>query len=428
MDSTTRLPDSFINEVKRRVDLVEVVGDAVKLKGQGRTLYGLCPFHDERTPSFAVTPSQGTYLCRGCGAHGDAITWLITREGLSFFAAVAELAKRVGIPMPAPVMSTQLKRERQERFAVLAALQQAQALYVYGLGQSAEAGAYLHNVRHLEPATLEAFGVGFVGSGIRGVLARRVRATSVMTQAGITQATASGHDVELLRHRITVPLRDEQGRTIGFAGRIPPFRAATGPKYLNTPETMVFRKSTELFGMDRARATIARTRVAVLVEGYFDVIALHQAGEQRAVAAMGTALSEAQARRLLRDVDVVYVCYDGDAAGRRATATAAETLLAQMSDRQQVRIATRDDGKDPDDLVREGGLSTWEEHLSASRSLADYLVEVLCAGVDLDAPETVAPMAAAAQSWVARGVHCPLYARALRAALERRLGISLSQE
>lgn len=426
MESTTRLPDSFIDEVKRRVDLVEVMGSAVKLKGQGRTLYGLCPFHDERTPSFAVTPSQGTYLCRGCGAKGDAISWLTKREGLSFYAAVAELAKRVGIQMPAPEMSAQLKRERQERFAVLAALQQAQALYVYGLGQSAEASAYLHNVRNLEPEIIEAFGVGFVGSGIRGVLARRVRATAIMTQAGITQATTSGHDVELLRHRITVPLRNEQGQTIGFAGRIPPFRTASGPKYLNTPETIVFRKSTELFGLDRARAAIARSRVAVLVEGYFDVIGLHQAGEHRAVAAMGTALSEAQARRLLRDVDVVYVCYDGDAAGRRATAAAAETLLAQMTDRQQLRIAIREDGKDPDDLVREGGLPAWEAHLSASHSLADYLVAVLCAGVDLDAPETVAPVAAAAQGWVARGVHCPLYARALRAALERRLGISLS--
>lgn len=426
MDSTTRLPDSFIDEVKRRVNLVEVIGDAVKLKGQGRTLYGLCPFHDERTPSFAVTPSQGTYLCRGCQARGDAITWLTQREGLGFYAAVAELAKRVGIAMPTPAPSAQVKRERQERIAMLAALQQAQTLYVYGLGQSAEARAYLHDTRGLEPATVEAFGLGFVGSGIRGVLARRLRASSVMTQAGITQATASGHDVELLRHRITMPLRNEQGQTIGFAGRIPPFRAASGPKYLNTPETVIFHKSNELFGLDRARDAIARSRTAVLVEGYFDVIGLHQAGECRVVAAMGTALSEAQARRLLRDVDVVYVCYDGDPAGRRATAAAAEILLAQMNDRQQVRIATRDDGKDPDDLVREGGLQAWEEHLSASRSLAAYLVDVMCADVDLEAPETVAPVAASAQGWVARGVNCPLYARALRAALERRLGISLS--
>lgn len=426
MDSTTRLPDSFIDEVKRRADLVEVMGDAVKLKGQGRTLYGLCPFHDERTASFAVTPSQGTYLCRGCGARGDAITWLMQREGLSFYAAVAELAKRAGIAMPAPTVTSEVKRERQERFAVLAALQQAQTLYVYGLGQSADARAYLQGVRGLSPETIDAFGLGFVGSGIRGVLARRIRVTSVIGQAGITQHTATGHDVELLRHRITVPLRNEQGQTVGFAGRIPPFRDGAGPKYLNTPETAVFHKSTELFGLDRARAMIARSRSAVLVEGYFDVIGLHQAGELRAVAGMGTSLSETQARRLLRDADVVYLSYDGDAAGRRATASAAEMLLGHMSDRQQVRIAIRSDGKDPDDLVREGGLAAWQEHLSASLSLADYLVEVVCAGVDLDAPETVAPVAALAQGWIARGVYCPLYARALRSALERRLGIPLS--
>jgi DNA primase len=403
--------------------LSALIGDDVALRKSGKKHYGCCPFHAERTPSFAVDSVRGSYICRGCGASGDALAWMMQKKGLTFWDAVSTLALQAGLTMPKNEQLTSSDKETSKlRNGLYSVLRQAASLYSYALERSEDATAYLLK-REISHETAKAFGLGYVRSGIRSVLAKRVFDPAWIAQAGVISVPEPGHEVEVLRNRLTIALRNERGVVVGFSGRL--LVGERGPKYLNSPETLVFHKSRELFGLDLARSEIARQRSAILMEGYFDVMRLHQAGDTRAVAAMGTALSTEQAARVLRDVTVLYLCMDGDKAGQSAAIRAAKVLLAQLRDGQEIRVICLPDGQDPDDFVLAEGLQGWQRVLGASLRLSDFITTVLWRGLDPEAPESVVQCALDAREWVALCEHCPLYGKALQAALARRLGIDL---
>lgn len=424
MDTRIRLPEGFIEDVKQKVDLLSLIGEEVELRRAGKAYYGYCPFHSERTPSFCVDPIRKTYLCRGCNEKGDAISWLMKKKGFTFWGALSKLALSVGMTMPVQERGSPVDRDEAKlRNGLYTVLKQAADLYAYGLSQHADAKAYLE-MRGIKPEIANAFGIGYVRSGIRTLLAKRVRDPSAILASGIVTAPEPGREVELLRHRITIQLRNERGIVVGFSGRLID-GVGSGPKYLNSPETAVFHKSRELFGLDLTRQEIIKQRSAVLVEGYFDVIGLFQAGEKRSVAAMGTALSKEQAVRLLRDVDVIYLCLDGDKAGKAATIRTAQVLLKQLRDGQEIRLVRLPEGMDPDELIQAFGIDAWLAALNSSQRLSDFLVLELGGGNQDLAAETIVSAALAAREWLVLCEHCPLYAQALRLSLQRKLGIEV---
>jgi DNA primase len=424
VDRRARLPGDFIVDVRRRTDLVSLIGEEIALKRSGKRYMACCPFHDDRSPSFEVDPVRGTYMCRGCDAKGDAFTWVQEREHLTFWEALVKLSDRVGLSIPRsePRTAEEVQALRSAG-ATASALRQAASLYAYGLDSNDQARNYLAK-RGIRPETAQTFGLGYVRSGIHKVLTNRVVDPESIIRAGIVTRHDGGRETELLRNRLTIALRNERGHVVGFAGRHL-YDQVGSPKYINTPETELFRKSRELFGLDLARRVIAEMRSVILMEGYFDVISMHQAGECRAVAGMGTALSDAQADRLLRDVTTVYLCLDGDKAGKRATIAAAKLLLSRMKDGQEIRIVRLPGGLDPDDYLREHGADAWRAQLGASLPLSDFVLEVVCGDVDADAPELLVQQALRSREWLPLCERCPLYGQALRHRLQRRLGIEL---
>jgi DNA primase len=346
------------------------------------------------------------------------------QKGMTFWDALTKLAAAVGMTLPVAERSGPVDREAATlRNGLYTVLQQAASLYAYGLAQHADAQAYLA-ARGISAETAKAFGVGYVRSGIRNVLAKRVKDPAWIVTAGIVSAPEPSREVELLRHRVTVALRNERGMVVGFSGRLIDGVGA-GPKYLNSPETPIFHKSRELFGLDLARSEIIKRRSAVLVEGYFDVMGLHQFGERRAVAAMGTALSTEQAVRLLRDVDVLFLCLDGDKAGKAATIRTAKVLLKQLRDGQEIRLVRLPNDQDPDEFIRGEGIDAWHTLLDRSQRLSDFLIEDLSGGDGELSPETMVSAALAAREWLSQCENCPLFAQALRVSLQRRLGIEV---
>ncbi len=424
MDRCGRVPGDFIVEVKQRIDLVSLIGEDIALKRTGKAYYGCCPFHDDRSPSFEVDSVRGTYKCRACTASGDAFTWVQEREHVPFWDALVLLADRVGLSIPRqePRTAEEVQTLRSTG-AASSALRQAASLYTYGLDHNEPARNYLIK-RGIRPEVAQSFGLGYVRSGIRKVLVNRVIDPESIFRAGIVTLQEDGRETEVLKHRLTIALRNERGHVIGFAGRNL-YDQVGAPKYINTPDTELFRKSRELFGLDLARRTIYETRSAILVEGYFDVISIHQAGEQRAVAGMGTALSVAQADRLLRDATTVYLCLDGDKAGQRATIAAAKLLLSRMKDGQEVRIVRLPGGMDPDEFIRDRGAEAWRGVLDVSLRLSDFVLEVVCSDLDADSPESVVQYALRSREWLTICDSCPLYGQALARRLQRRLGIKI---
>lgn len=420
-----RLTTAFIESVKERVVLAELIGEDVALRRSGLTSYGRCPFHDDRTPSFAVNSVHNTYLCRGCGANGDVYKWLKKRRGMEFMDAMQFLCDRLGISLPAMSPATTAEAsDARERAILSETLRQAQSLYRYGLSRSARARDYLLE-RGIDDATIQQFGIGHVGPGIHRTLSSRVRNPTSISDAGIVRLKGAGV-IELMRDRIVWPLHSDRGGLIGFAGRTFSGQASSAPKYINTPDTKLFAKHRELYGLNHARAEIARRRSAVVVEGYFDVWSLHQKGEKRAVAVMGTRLTSDHAKRLFRDADEVVLWMDGDLAGRRAISAAAISLLGALKDGQSVRVVALSSDDDPDGIAQRGGSVAIADALDSATPLSDYLIKWVAPDADLHVPEKVAAMAVEAHGWLnACAPTAPFYREALGQAFTRRLGITL---
>ena len=431
------IPPAFIQDLLSRVDIVEVVGRQVQLKKSGLNFSGLCPFHAEKSPSFTVTPTKQFYHCFGCGAHGDAIRFLSEHSGLPFVEAVKELAQQVGMTVPEDD-SSQAERERaaahKQRQATLSdVLAKAAEHYRRQLKSSPRAIDYLKG-RGLSGEIAAQFGLGYAPEGWRALasafpsyddpLLEESGMVIVRTaddeaangpSAGPPQAgphplggsadvpggrgAPSGKRYDRFRDRIMFPIRSVQGDVIGFGGRV---LDRGEPKYLNSPETPVFSKGRELYGLHEARAALRQRGYALVVEGYMDVVALAQAGFGNAVATLGTACTAEHVQKLFRFTEAVVFSFDGDKAGRRAAGRALEASLQHASDTRNIKFLFLPTEHDPDSFVREHGAEAFEQCVAQAVPLSKQLVDASSEGCDLDTAEGRARLIAQARPLVAQ--------------------------
>jgi DNA primase len=393
----------FIDELIARADIVELIGERVPLKKSGREFKACCPFHDEKTPSFWVSPDKQFYHCFGCGAHGTALGFLIQYEQLSFPEAVEELARRVGLEVP-----------REARAAPRAAgtegltelLGRVAGFYVEQLGECERARQYLR-ARGLAPETWRQFGIGYAPDAWQEVL-RRFGATEesrrALLAAGliiVRERPASGQEphYDRFRDRIMFPIRDARGRVIAFGGRV---IDRGEPKYLNSPETPLFHKGRELYGLYEVRQTRLPLKRLLVVEGYMDVARLHQAGIHYAVATLGTATTAEHLRRAFRLVSEIVFCFDGDRAGRAAAWRALQNVLPEAQEGREIRFLFLPEGEDPDSLVGQEGRASFEQRIAGALPLSEYLLAQLRSEVDLAHADGRARFVALARPLLAR--------------------------
>lgn len=380
-----RLPEHFLEELKARTPIAALIGRRVKLTRSGRQWKACCPFHGEKTPSFYVY--DDSYHCFGCGAHGDAISFVMQSQGADFFEAVQMLAAEAGLEVPkASAEAAEAERRRLDLNEILEAAGRfyAEALW----GRSGEVAlAYLRR-RGLSDETIRKFGLGWSGEG-RGALAAKLALDGVspgrLQEAGLLRTGENGEPLgELFFNRVMFPIRDRRGRVVSFGGRT---MGDGQPKYVNGPETPVFSKRRTLFGLDLAREAARARQPIVAVEGYMDVIALHQAGFAGAVAPLGTALTEEQLEVLWQLTDAPVLCFDGDAAGARAAARAIEVALPHLTPSRTVRIATLPSGEDPDTLVKGGGPAAFRAVLERVPPLTESLFGLVREAMGTATPE-----------------------------------------
>lgn len=378
---------NFLDELRSRVSLAETVGRRVKLLKRGREHVGLCPFHNEKTPSFTVSDDKGFYHCFGCGAHGDVITFVQDSEGVGFRDAVERLAAAAGMAIPAP--SPQAAREESRRLTLIDANEAAAHWFAEQLrsARGEAARAYLEK-RGLKEGTVRDFGLGLAPNG-RALMKQALMAKGfdgmLLAEAGLLIKPEDGGDsFDRFRNRLMFPIRDRRGRVIAFGGRALDDAPA---KYLNSPETALFHKGATLYNLDKAQGPARQDAAVIVAEGYMDVIALAQAGFPNAVAPLGTALTEDQLRLLWRLAPEPVLCFDGDSAGARAAWRAAERALPMLSPGQSLRFALLPPGRDPDDLIRESGADAMRGVIGAAMPLADLVWQTLTKDAQTDTPE-----------------------------------------
>jgi DNA primase len=376
-----RIPQYFIDQLIACTDIVDVVGTRVPLRKAGKEYKACCPFHDEKTPSFNVVPDKQFYHCFGCGAHGTAISFLMEYDHLSFVEAVEELATRAGIEVPREESaSSSAPKPSQDQYSLL---EQTAEHFRKQLRGTPQAIDYLKK-RGLTGETAVKFGVGYAPDAWDSLL-KQLGTTDAARQdllnAGliIERDNRSGF-YDRFRDRVMFPIRDSRGRTIGFGGRI---IEQGEPKYLNSPETELFHKGRELYGLYEARQSTRQLTRLMVVEGYMDVISLHQAGITYAVATLGTATTPEHLKRLFRVCHEVVFCFDGDRAGRAAAWRALETSLPEAREGRQMRFLFLPDDHDPDSLVSLEGRAAFEGRLGSALPLSEYLVQELSTRSDL---------------------------------------------
>ncbi len=380
-------PDS-LERLKQTADIVEVVSAHTDLRRQGARWVGLCPFHDERTPSFSVDAQEKLYHCFGCGVGGDVIKFVEEKDGLGFAEAVELLADRYGVELEREQEDPRAEARRQQRRRLEQLLDRTAAFYASYLWDSEEsrkAREYLAE-RGLSEATLRAFGVGYAPSAWDKILVRGQRAgfsVEELRGVGLVQRGRGGGEYDRFRSRIMFPIRDRRGRTLGFGGRA--MRSDQGAKYVNTAETDFFHKSQLLYGVDRAKTAIAKAARAVVVEGYTDVLALHQAGVEEAIAVMGTAITGEQVATLSGMVEEVVLALDADSAGQEAMLRAQRVASGR---KMRLRVAAMPAGEDPAEMMAaEGGAERFRALVEAAVELNAFQV-----GLVLDRTDTASPV------------------------------------
>ena len=411
------IPQDFINDLVDRSDIVEVIGRRVSLKKAGKEFKACCPFHDEKTPSFTVVPSRGFYHCFGCGAHGTAIGFLMDFEHMDFVGAVETLAAMVGVEVP----RADGDRPAQRYDALFELLGNAEKFWQQTLRDTPAAVDYLRG-RGIDGVTLQRFGIGFAPDGW-DVLTERFGASDLdkerLLAAGLVVRKDSGRYFDRFRGRIMFPIRDARGRCIGFGGRL---TGVGEPKYLNSPETVLFHKGRELYGLWEARQALRQIERLVVVEGYMDVVALARHGIDFAVATLGTATTADHLNRLFRLTEDVIFCFDGDAAGRKAAWRALETTLPQLREGRQVRFVFLPERHDPDSYVNEFGADAFVALIESSIPLSEYLLGELESRSDgsVDGRARLAEQAGPLVGRVPPGVYRDLLLRSLA----ERVGLS----
>jgi DNA primase len=394
------ISEESLERVKQAVDIVEVVSAHTDLRRQGARWVGLCPFHEERTPSFSVDAQEKLYHCFGCGVGGDTIKFVEEKEGLGFAEAVELLAERYGVELEREKEDPRAEARRQQRRRLGELLDRTASFYAHFLWdaeEAAKARAYLAE-RGLGEETLRAFGVGYAPSVWDTVLLRGQRAgfkVEELRAVGLAQRGRSGGEYDRFRERIMFPIRDRRGRTLGFGGRA--MRSDQGAKYVNTAETDFFHKSQTLYGIDLAKEAIAKSGRVVVVEGYTDVLALHQAGIGEAVGVMGTAITEEQVAALSGMVDEVVLALDADSAGQEAMLRAQRVAAGR---KVRLRVAAMPAGEDPAEMIGgEGGAERFRALVEGAIDLPAFQVGLVLDGADVSSPaerdralEEVAPI------------------------------------
>ncbi|PNG55897.1 MULTISPECIES: DNA primase [unclassified Variovorax] len=412
------IPATFIQELIARADVVEIVGRYVQLKKAGANFMGLCPFHGEKSPSFSVSPTKQFYHCFGCGAHGNAIGFLMEHAGMGFVEAVNDLAGQYGLQVPeddaSPEERARAAGQRQKQATLSEVLEKAGEAYRKHLRQSKTAVDYLKG-RGLSGEIARQFGIGYAPPGWRTLASvfpdydDPLLAESGLVIAGEADENSDGKRYDRFRDRVMFPIRNVKGECIGFGGRV---LGDEKPKYLNSPETPVFSKGRELYGLYEARAAFRERGYALVTEGYMDVVALAQLGFPNAVATLGTACTADHVQKLFRFTESVVFSFDGDAAGRRAARKALDGALPYATDVRSVKFLFLPDEHDPDSFIREFGADAFARFVSEATPLSRFMVEVAREGCDLGSAEGRAHMASNAR---------PLWSTLPEGALKRQL-------
>jgi DNA primase len=381
-----RIPQHFIDELIARTDIIEVIGSRVQLKRAGREYKACCPFHDEKTPSFTVSPDKQFFHCFGCGAHGTALGFVMEYDHASFVEAVEDLAARAGLEVPREGGTATPQQPHDELYV---ALERAALFFRQSLSGEQKAREYLAG-RGLSAEIIQRFGIGYAPARWDALLDRYgttdderqllLRAGLVIERQPDAERSHGAGCYDRFRDRVMFPIRDTRGRTIGFGGRV---LDGSEPKYLNSPETELFHKGRELYGLFEARQATRTLQRLLVVEGYMDVVSLHQAGVTYAVATLGTATTPDHLQRIFRLVGEVVFCFDGDRAGRAAAWRALENAVAEVKQGRQVRFLFLPEGHDPDTLVREEGAAAFEARMATALPLSDYLIRELSTRTDV---------------------------------------------
>ncbi len=376
-----------VDRVRQAADIVEIVSAHTDLRQQGGRWVGLCPFHEERTPSFSVNPADKLYYCFGCEAGGDVFRFVQEKEGVEFPEAVELLAERYGVELEREREDPKAEETRRRREKLRELLERTASFYASYLWESDEAGKardYLAG-RGLEEEVLRDFAVGYAPSAWDQVLTRGQRAgfsVDELRAAGLVQRGRGGGVYDRFRERITFPVRDARGRVLGFGARA--MRSEQGAKYVNSAEGELYRKSETLYGIDRARGAITKAGRAVVVEGYTDVLALHQAGLTEAVGVMGTAVTEQQVAMLSGQIGEVVLALDADRAGQEAMLRAQRKAAVR---KMRIRVAAMPEGEDPAELIGEkGGADRFRELVTSALELPEFQVGMVLDGAELSSP------------------------------------------
>jgi DNA primase len=375
-----RLSDAFIDDLLARTDIVEVIGTRVPLKRQGKEYAARCPFHDERSASFTVSPTKQFYHCFGCSAHGTAISFLMQYDRLEFLDAVDELAKRVGMEIP---RDTVVRNQDSDSRELYAAVDAAAKFFQRQLAGSDKARAYISG-RAIAADIVERYAIGYAPdgySGLKDALGTDARRMGLLERAGLFSKNDKGHVYDKFRDRLMFPIHDRRGRVIAFGGRV--LDPEDSPKYLNSPETVLFHKGRELYGLWQAKQANPKLDRLIVVEGYMDVVALAQYGVTQAVATLGTATTPDHAELLFRNAPDVVFCFDGDRAGRAAAWKALESVLPRMKDGRQAFFLFLPDGEDPDSIVRKEGADGFAARLRQAMPLSEFFYNELGKDVNL---------------------------------------------
>jgi len=391
------IPKQFIVDLIDRADVVEVVGRRVQLKKAGKEYKACCPFHDEKTPSFTVSPSKGFYHCFGCGEHGNALDFLMQYDHMEFVEAVESLAGTMGVEVP----REESDRPARSYDALFELVSRVEHWFEAELKKHEPAVGYL-KARGIDGATAKRFGLGYAPGGWSNVLDKfgtSKEAIDRLLAVGLIIRKDNGRHYDRFRDRIMFPIRDSRGRSIGFGGRV---LANEEPKYLNSPETVLFHKGRELYGLYEARQALRNIERLVVVEGYMDVVGLARHGIDFSVATLGTATTDEHLNRLFRMCDEILFSFDGDRAGRAAAWRALENALPQIREGRQIRFVFLPEGQDPDSYVNQHGADAFVRALDTALPLSDFLIEELSGQVDMESVDGRARLAELARPLVSR--------------------------
>ncbi len=370
------IPSEFIDQLLDRIDIIDVISPRVTLKKAGKDYQALCPFHTENSPSFTVSQNKQFYHCFGCGKHGSAIGFMMEFEGMDFVDCIETLAQSAGMTVPQQGHNSNNNQSK----SLYTIVDSANRYFLQSLTQSQTAQQYLKN-RGISPETSQIFNIGYAPDSWDGLMKRHQSQQADLMKAGLIVQNDNGKVYDKFRGRIMFPIQDKRGRVIAFGGRV--LSADQKPKYLNSPETPLFHKGKELYGLNIARKH-SKSNNIIVVEGYMDVIALHQAGFKNGVATLGTATSQEHVVALLRSYDEVIFCFDGDKAGKQAAWKALKTALPVYRDDKTIKFLFLPDQHDPDTYIIEHGAESFQAQLEKSMSLSNFLLSRLKSDIDLN--------------------------------------------